>query len=294
MAKPNFTILLPPAEGKQPGGNPFAPDMFDYRSSTTFNFFNELNPKRRELIDHLHGVVEEQGEEELEQLFGVKGGTLEEAVEAILDIYNAPLISALDRYSPGVMYEAMDFPGLPTGAQRRLLEHGVIFSGLFGLLRPDDLIPNYRLRMDADVPGVGKAYAYWKPLVSPLLNQSLKGRFVWNLLPGVHRRAWDDEHTYEQMVEVKFYREVDGERKAVTHGVKQLRGQLVNFIVRETVEDLEAFTEWRSPAGYVYDEESSTFDEETRTGTLVVVQREYGPMEAEELENGEPEGEVEQ
>ena len=30
---PNFTILLPPAEGKQDGGNPFAPDMFDYRTS---------------------------------------------------------------------------------------------------------------------------------------------------------------------------------------------------------------------------------------------------------------------
>ncbi len=48
---PNFAILLPPAEGKKTGGNPFAPDMFDYRSSDTFNYFNDLNPERRTLID---------------------------------------------------------------------------------------------------------------------------------------------------------------------------------------------------------------------------------------------------
>ena len=51
---PNFAILLAPSDGKQEGGNPFAPDMFDYRSSNTFNYFNELNPSRRELIGALH------------------------------------------------------------------------------------------------------------------------------------------------------------------------------------------------------------------------------------------------
>ena len=277
MAKPNFSILLAPSAGKQTGGNPFAPDMFDYRSSSTFNFFKDLNPSRKALIAKLQQTIREG--EDLEAAFGAQGETLEHAVEVNSSIYDAPLMSALDRYSPGTMYAAMDFQGLPTGAQRRLLENGVIFSGLFGLLRPDDLIPNYRLKMGADVPGVGKVYKFWRPLISPHLNEVLKDRFVWNLLPGVHRRAWDDEHTYEQMVEVKFYREEDGERKPVTHGVKELRGQLVNFIVRETVEDLESFKEWRHPDGYVFDEESSSFEEETKTGTLVMVRPEGG-MEA--------------
>ena len=54
---PKFSILLPPAEGKQEGGNPFAPDMFDYRTSNTFNYFHQLKPERRKLIDHLHSVI---------------------------------------------------------------------------------------------------------------------------------------------------------------------------------------------------------------------------------------------
>ena len=54
-----FSILLPPSEGKQSGGNPLAPDMFDYRSSNTFNYFSHLNPERRALIDALQTQVRE-------------------------------------------------------------------------------------------------------------------------------------------------------------------------------------------------------------------------------------------
>lgn len=266
---PNFTILLPPAEGKQPGGNPFAPDMFDYRSSSTFNYFNDLNPDRRKLIDALQEVVEKG--EGLEEIFGVKGQHLEEAIRATKELYKAPLMSALDRYSPGVMYKAMDFAGLPTGAQRRLLENGIIFSGLFGLLRPDDLIPNYRLSMDTVLPDIGKVSAYWRSRLSPVLNKTVKGRVVWNLLSGKHEEAWEDDHSYKQMIVVKFAREQGGERTTLSHGVKPLRGQLVNYIVRESVEDAERLHAWDNPEGYRFDEASSTFDEETKIMTVCMV-----------------------
>ncbi len=269
---PNFSILLPPAEGKQPGGNPFAPDMFDYRSSSTFNYFNELNPERKTLIKTVQEVIR-SGEHDLEALFGVKGNHLEEAVEADLAVLKAPLMSALDRYSPGVMYQAMDFAGLPTGAQRRLLENGIIFSGLFGLLRPDDLIPNYRLSMEAKVPGLGKVSDFWRPLLSPLLNRTLAGRFVWNLLPNAHQDTWEDDHQYAQMVAVSFVREQDGERKPVSHGVKPLRGHLVNYIVRESIEDVESLKLWEHPEGYRYDDDASASDAETRTAEIVFVKR---------------------
>ena len=75
-----FTILLPSAEGKATGGNPLAPDMFDYRSSNTFNYFSQLNPERRALIDALQAQIRDGSDEDLGKLFGVKGDTLQEAV----------------------------------------------------------------------------------------------------------------------------------------------------------------------------------------------------------------------
>lgn len=266
-----FSILLPSAEGKEAGGNPLAPDMFDYRSSNTFNYFSELNPERRALIDALQTEIEGADENGLESLLGVKGDTLEEAVEINQTIYRSPLMAAVDRYRPGVMYAAMDFAGLPTGSQRRLLENGIIFSGLFGLLRPDDLIPNYRLKMDAKVGDTGKVSSYWKPVLSGHLNKLLKGQAVWNLLSGTHEAAWDDEETYARMIRVKFYREDEsGERTAVSHGVKELRGALVAYIVNETADSVEALDDWEAPDGYEVDPEASELNE-AGGGTVVMV-----------------------
>lgn len=270
---PNLTVLLSPAKRKQPGGNPFAPDMFDYRTSGTFNYYDELNPERRNVIDQLQEVIETEDEEVLEDVLGLEGPELQEALQVDAEIYDAPLMSALDRYSPGVMYAAMDFANLPTGAQRRLLENGVILSGLFGLLRPDDLIPNYQLGMDADIPDIGPVADYWRESISEILNENLEDRWVWDLLPDVHRSAWADEHTYEARVEVSFQRVEDGERVEVTgQDLDVQRGQLVNYLVRETAEDLEELAEWEEhPDGYVLDEDASTFDEDTRTHTIVMV-----------------------
>lgn len=264
----NLAILLEPAEGKQPGGNPFAPDMFDYRTSGTFNYFEDLNPDRRELIDALQDAIEDK--DEAQSIFDLEGPEFEEALRVNAEIYDAPLMSALDRYSPGVMYAAMDFANLPTGAQRRLLENGIILSGLFGLLRPDDLIPNYKLGMDAEVPEVGPVVEFWKPRISPLLNDVLEDRFVWDLLPDVHDSAWEDEHTYEERVRVQF-EAADG-TAPTGEDLKVLRGQLVNFIVQETAEDLEALEEWEHPEGYEYDASNTSFDEETKTRSLVLKQ----------------------
>lgn len=272
---PDLTVLLSPADQKQPGGNPFAPDMFDYRTSGTFNYFDDLNPERRKLIDTLQDVIEEEDEETLGEILGLEGYELEEAIRVDGEIYDAPLMSALDRYSPGVMYAAMDFANLPTGAQRRLLENGVILSGLFGLLRPDDLIPNYQLGIDTELPGIGSVAEYWRPIVSPILNQSLEGRWVWDLLPEVHRNAWTDEHTYTSRVEVEFEREEDGERVPITgEDLDVQRGQFVNFIVRETAEEMEDLREWAEEESdeLSFDEDASTYDEDTKTWTVVMVQ----------------------
>lgn len=268
---PNFSILLPPSEDTQPGGNPFAPDMFDYRTSNTFNYFNELNPDRRKLIGVLQEAIE-QGDT-LEKVLRRSGDDLQQKVEIDSEIYNAPLMSALDRFSPGVMYSAMDFAGLPTGAQRRLLENGIIFSGLFGLLRPDDLIPNHFLPMEAELPEIGSVIEYWRPIISPVLNRALQGAFVWNLLPEHLMDTWDDDRSYERLVRVRFFKQREGDRTEVRDNLPVLQGKLVNFIVRESLEDTEALKEWRHPEGYAYDEEAFTEDEDVRRIDVAFVKR---------------------
>ncbi len=236
--------------------------MFDYRTPNTFNYFNELNIERRKVIGAAQEAI--KAGDRLEELFAAREEELEEVIRINQEIYDAPLMAALDRFGPGVMYEAMDFPGLPTGAQRRLLENGVILSGFFGLLRPDDLVPDHRIPIESNVPNIGALTDFWRPIVSPVLNRTLKDAFVWNMLPDSHLAAWEDDHSYEQCVRVKFYDKKNGALQTPTGNVAPLTGKLVNFIVREAVDDLESLLQWKHPDGYAYDPEGSTENEATK------------------------------
>ncbi|NND71570.1 MAG: peroxide stress protein YaaA [Rhodothermales bacterium] len=264
-----FSILLGSSDIKKDGGNPFAPDMFDYRTSNTFNYYHEVNPERRKLIDAILAAVDDED-------FNPGGAGIDRETAAAVnrELYNSPLMSALDRYSPGVMYEAMNFQSLPTGAQRRLLENGIIFSGLFGLLRPDDLIPEYHVALDASIPKVGSVAEYWHDLVSAILNKQLQDHIVWNLLPDAIPDVWDDEHVYSEMITANFYgRRKGGKLPPVTEGLQALRGQLVGFIVKESAEDVDLLEEWTHPAGYNYSAKDSEYNEETKTRSLAFVKR---------------------
>ncbi len=247
-------FVFAPSDAKVEGGNPFAPDVFDYRARTTFNYFHELIPDRRSLIDRLQVVIGEAGDTELEQVFGVGG--IERGVALAKNIYKSPLIAARKRYASGVLYQSMDFEGLPTGAQRRLLEDSVIVSGLFGLLRPDDLVPNYNLSMSACVPGLGSLVEYWKARISPLLNQAFRNRFVWDLLPDSYRAAWDDDGSHKARALVRFHN-FDG---SICQDDLAYRGQLINYLVRETSAKLSALSGWRHPAGFRLDEDLSELE----------------------------------
>ncbi len=263
-----FLILLPPSERKRSGGNALAPSLFDLRAAGTFNYFADLNPERRHLIEVLQAALAEgQGA----AILTLESARLEAAIAADLAVFEAPRMAALERYGPGVLYTAMHFSGLPTGAQRRLLEHVVILSGLWGLLRADDLIPDYKLPMDATVPGVDRVSDYWRPRLSPVLNEAVRGRVVWDLLPDAHRAAWDDAHAYDQRVLVRFEEGEAGARTALTHGVKPLRGALVAHLVRDAAERVETVLAWRPAGGFRLDEAATTHDDATRTTTYTFV-----------------------
>lgn len=245
--------------------------MFDYRTPNTFNYFNELNPERRKIIGAVQEAIEAGGN--LEELFAANGKDLAQAIQLNREIYDAPLMAALERFSPGVMYEAMDFPGLPTGAQRRLLENGVIFSGFFGLLRPDDLVPDHQLPIESEVPNIGALTDFWRPFVSPALNRTIAGAFVWDMLPDSHLAAWEDDHSYAQIVRVKFYNEKNGSRQESDESLAPLRGKLVNFIVRESLEDLEPLLHWTHPDGYTYDPNGTTENAASKEIEIAFVRR---------------------
>ncbi|MBN8588289.1 MAG: YaaA family protein [Rhodothermia bacterium] len=259
-----FCLLIPPAEGKASGGTlpNGLPHPFD-------GGFSMLHQPRQVLYNQLCANLKRASG--LDKLFGVKGKALLDAVLANEEVQTGRLLPVLDRYAPGVMYRALDFAQVLPNVQLVLLENTIVFSGLFGLLRLDDLIPLYKLKMEAVLWEFGRVSAYWKPILSPILNREVAHKTVWDLLPTAHQAAWEDGGTYRYRVQCAFMEEKNGNRKPVSHGVKPLRGELIRYLAEHRISTPEDLQFWKPSTGFRMDPGATRIASEGKKMTLVFV-----------------------
>ncbi len=265
----NFTILLPPSEGKASGGDPDR-TWRQIAKDPDCNAFPRLNPARRKVIAALKSAQRSLPEADLQKLFNVKDDNLAAAIAANRAILSAELLPAIQRYT-GVMFDFLDYPSMPPDDRHTFDTHALIFSGVWGLLRPTDLIPDYKLKIDASLPNLGRVSAFWKPHLSRVLNPILAGQIVWDLLPGAHRTAWDGKAKSAVRWQVKFVERVESRGKVtyrtVNHWSKALKGALVRHLCAHPITDVDALADFEHPLGYVYD---PTMGKRSKNGGEVV------------------------
>ena len=266
---PASLILLPPSEGKAGGGEGPSWDSVDQS-------FSDLAGPRREVIAALDKAMRGSAEAR-SKLLGVKAARADEATAANLAVASSPTMAAIDRYT-GVLYDALEYPSLPAKVRRGVDRQVVIFSGLWGVVRPTDPIPNYKLKMGASLPGLGKPARFWKPLISDALANAIavsRTDTVWDLLPNEHAAAWDPS-VAGRRIRVRFLDDVmkNGKRTLVTvsHWNKLLKGALVCHVVEHGLDDPAGLVDFDHPEGYRYDP-SLTTTTGTTTDIALVTRR---------------------
>ena len=141
-----------------------------------------------------------------------------EAVEP--GLRTAPAIPAAELYT-GVLFAALGLQDLPW-------ENILIASALWGVVRPGDRIPAYRLDMSAKRPGIGPLAAYWRePLRAALPDRGL----VLDLRSGSYAAAWQPRRGTRLVVR-GFTEASDGERTVITHMVKRVRGEVARLVLQ--------------------------------------------------------------
>ena len=243
MPTPATLILLPPSEGKAPGGG--GPPW----SQGTMAL--PLDEQRQRVIDALSSVMR-RSEATRAKLLGVKGTALAAATDADRTIRTASTMPAIERYT-GVLYEAMDTPSLSAAQRRRVHDSVLIVSGLWGAVSPADPIPDYKLKMGASLPRLGKLSTWWRRDLSAAIADRAAGRTVWNLLPNEHQAAWRAPEGLEQWAVRFVERRPDGSLIAVSHWNKLLKGALVRFLVAHPGAGPEGLEAWEHPLGYRHD-----------------------------------------
>ena len=147
----------------------------------------------------------------------------------------------------GDVYRGLDAYTIPKSKIDRLQDTVRILSGLYGVLKPLDLMQPYRLEMGTKL-SVGKnknLYEFWKQDITKTLNAELKDDELFlNLASVEYFKAVDTKALKVPVVNVDFKELKNGEYKTIGIYAKLARGLMTRYIIDEnakTMEDLKAF-----------------------------------------------------
>lgn len=147
----------------------------------------------------------------------------------------------------GDVYQGLDAYTLGDKQVERMQESLRILSGLYGMLRPLDLIQPYRLEMGTALK-VGRKknlYEFWKPTLTAALNEEMEtGELLVNLASKEYFSALDAKKLKAKVVTPVFKDWSKDKLRIISFFAKKARGSMVRYILEsgaEKAEDLLAF-----------------------------------------------------
>jgi hypothetical protein len=208
-------ILLPPSEGKT------APRSGAPVQLEALAFAGELTESRQKLLGALAVLADLPLERAVSMLAVSAGQAAEVAVDA--ELSSAPAGPAAEVYT-GVLYDRLRLPELSKRSQGRVL----IASALWGVVRPTDRIPYYRLSAKARLEGIGGLAAFWRRALTAALPDK-EGTLVVDMRSGAYAAAWKPKRA--ELLAVRAFSEVKGKRKPVSHMAKAVRGEVARALL---------------------------------------------------------------
>lgn len=124
-----------------------------------------------------------------------------------------------------------------------------ILSGLYGVLRPLDIIEPYRLEMGTKFKfnSFNNLYEYWKVDITENLNKDLKKDDVLiNCASNEYFNAVDTKNLKAKIITPVFKEDRDGKLKIISFSAKKARGMMASYIIKNkimTPDDLKSFSE---------------------------------------------------
>jgi cytoplasmic iron level regulating protein YaaA (DUF328/UPF0246 family) len=159
----------------------------------------------------------------------------------------------------GDVYSGLDVHSLPESKIQNMQDSLRILSGLYGLLKPLDLIQPYRLEMGTKITvGAHKdLYAFWKSKITDVLNQELEENELFvNLASKEYFSAIEPKKLKVPVITPEFKDYKNGQLKIISFFAKKARGMMVRYILDHNINDIEGLKGFNYD-GYAFDENLS-------------------------------------
>lgn len=220
----------------------------------------ELLAQSKQLIS----VMRDYSADELRELMGVSEKIADLNVQRFKD-WSVPFTPENARPAmfafKGDVYEGLDAYSLKSKEVDYAQKHLRMLSGLYGLLRPLDLMQPYRLEMGTKLanPGGKNLYEFWGSAITDKLNAELahqQNKTLINLASNEYFKSVKTKQLDAEVITPQFRDWKNGQYKMISFFAKKARGMMTRFIVDEkprTADELKQF----DIAGYRFSAEMS-------------------------------------
>ncbi len=148
----------------------------------------------------------------------------------------------------GDVYQGLDAYSLSEDKVLKLQQSLRILSGLYGILKPLDLIQPYRLEMGTSLKIGSKKnlYEFWRTTLTNALNEELEeGEMLVNLASNEYFTALDTKKINNTIITPIFKDWKNDKLKVLSFFAKKARGSMVRYLVdsgARTLDDIRGFT----------------------------------------------------
>ena len=164
----------------------------------------------------------------------------------------------------GDVYVGLDAPTFSEADFNYAQEHFRILSGLYGLLRPLDLMQPYRLEMGTKLENSRGAnlYQFWGSVITEALNKQLEQLgedTLINLASNEYFKSVKKRELNGTIITPVFKDQKNGQYKVISFFAKKARGLMARYLIQNQVKDLDGLLKF-DLGGYSYDESLSKAD----------------------------------
>jgi uncharacterized protein len=162
----------------------------------------------------------------------------------------------------GDVYTGLQAESLSVETLEYAQTHLRILSGLYGLLKPLDLMQAYRLEMGTKLDNLRGAnlYQFWGALITQSLNKALQAEgdnLLINLASNEYFKAVKKKELNGQVITPVFKDQKNGQYKVISFYAKKARGLMARYIVEQQVTGLDKLKEFVSDGYYFVESQSS-------------------------------------
>lgn len=164
----------------------------------------------------------------------------------------------------GDVYEGLDASTLSEDDLSWAQDHVAILSGLYGVLRPLDLMQPYRLEMGTKLSNTGgkNLYEFWRETIAPYLNERLAqdtSPIVVNLASEEYFKSVDLKSLNARVIQCVFQDQKAGSWKVISFFAKRARGLMARYIIENRIDSPDKLTAFNLE-GYAYAATESSDD----------------------------------